>query len=309
MYAHKRCPECRVGQICNTKTGKCVAADGAAAKAYTKNFAAEIEDVIRKAFAENNADALTHGKNQTWQSPVHILRLNIKTFHEGVWSTRYSESHRINTVGDVYAIMEHLLHSLTGNERFEDVNFFYKPKYWTDPPKFVFGAKLHNERMKPPFNSGTGTVKYALGDDNAWSTAKKVLELAQRDPDMCHSDTYNLSLFRHKFLHPNTDELDAVFYALDPNNHVNAIVVGKHFLSRIKQPELHAVCSKKTGSAKPVVQKALEVARQLGKNHVIVKSVNHAIPYYERFGFKKVGDRTNNGTPMTKRLSNVQNWV
>ena len=102
---------------------------------------------------------------------------------------------------------------------------------------------------------------------------------------------------------------DMVVYTFGSHGDVNAFALlrFKGFLAM----EIIVVCSLEGASAKPIILKALEIARKKNRRYAYLYALRHVLEYYPRFGFKLHDIKNGNnidGWLMTKNLQNKTNW-
>lgn len=114
------------------------------------------------------------------------------------------------------------------------------------------------------------------------------------------------------------DKVDTVVYTLGHDMYVKKPQVNAFALLMWKgvDVEILVACAsdKKNlkGSARPVIEKALQLARHRMMKTVSLHALRHVMGYYPRFGFHRVGSLKNgnniDGWLMRKNLTNMTNW-
>ena len=103
---------------------------------------------------------------------------------------------------------------------------------------------------------------------------------------------------------------DMILYTVDPDMEITAFALLRFSGADM---EITVICSREGVSGKPLVLRALEIAREKKKRYAKLHALRHVLDYYTRFGFQRRGvwGMGNNvdGWPMEKNLSSRLNWT
>lgn len=94
------------------------------------------------------------------------------------------------------------------------------------------------------------------------------------------------------------EKADMILFSLYPNAEISAFALLRFYDTDM---EISVICSREGVSAKPLVLRALEIAREKKKKYAKLHALRHVLDYYTKFGFHRQG--------MWPTGNNIDGWL